>query len=75
MISAIEKGRIEIIKTLLDLGADPNEKLTDNGNTPLHEAVKMMKSKFTQNNQQVVQYLLEKGADPTIKNQQNKTAI
>ena len=35
----------------------------------------MWKSKPSQTNQQIVQNLLENGADPSIKNKQNKNAI
>jgi ankyrin repeat protein len=63
------------VRSLLNIGADPNEKLADNGNTPLHEAVKVMKSKITQNNKEIVQCLLEKGADASIKNNQNKNVL
>lgn len=35
----------------------------------------MWKSKASTNNKQIVQRLLESGADATIKNKQNKTAI
>ena len=49
--------------------------MTDDGNTPLHEAVKLMKSKCTQNIQQIIQYLLEKGADPTKENKKRRNAL
>lgn len=75
LIFAIEKGKQELVKTLLDFGADPNEKISDNGNTPIYEAVKLMKSRCTEANKQIVKYLLEKGADPHIRNNQKKNAI
>ena len=63
------------MKSLLELGADPSEKINDNGNTPIYETIKLMKSHFTQAHKLIVQYLLDKGADPTIRNKQGKSAL
>jgi len=47
LIAAIRKCKVEIVKYLLELGADPNWQVPDTGNTALHDAVKQLKLKVT----------------------------
>ena len=73
MIAAIRKGKIELVKLLLEYGADPNWQVPDTGNTSLHDAVKQLKSKFSKNMSEIIKLLLLKGGDSMIKNKQQKT--
>lgn len=45
LIAAIRKGKVELVKLLLDAGADPNWQVPDTGNTSLHDAMKQFKQK------------------------------
>ena len=56
----------DILELLISHGADINAK-SITGSTPLHEAVVYL-------SQDCIQYLLENGADPTIENNDGKTA-
>jgi ankyrin repeat protein len=68
-------SKVEIVKVLLDFGANPNESIDNKGNTSLHEAVRLMNhSKQKSHIQQIVQLLLEKGADPLKTNELGKNA-
>ena len=62
---AAYEGHIEIVKILLDAGADKDFK-TFYRYTPLHVAV-------YKNNKEIVEMLLKAGANKTIKNNQGKT--
>ncbi len=53
--SAAENGQIEVVKTMLELGADPN--VSSTGETPLHRAI-------GSDQLEIAQLLLEAGADP-----------
>lgn len=56
-----------VLESLISHGANINSK-DDNETTPLHSAVKT-------HNIELVKFLLEKGADPTLKNSNNETPI
>jgi ankyrin repeat protein len=70
----IRKGKVEVVKLLLEAGADPNWQVPDTGNTPLHDALKQLKLKMSKMMMEIVRLLLLKGADSTIRNKQQKTA-
>lgn len=73
LIAAIRKSKVDIIKLLLEFKADPNWQVPDTGNTALHDAVKLMKSKASQINKEIIRLLLMYGGDSTKKNKQQKT--
>ena len=62
-MAVIQNPNTNILKLLLDHGADINDKLKlpEGTHTPLHQAVWQLNAVF-------IKYLLEKGADYTIKN-------
>ena len=62
---SIAKGDIETVKKLLDLGEDVNQK--SDGMTPVMYAAKY-------NRTEILELLIEKGADLKAKSNQNKTA-
>ncbi|WP_417820204.1 ankyrin repeat domain-containing protein [Terasakiella sp.] len=66
--AAIWQDDIRIIKALVDYGFDINARGTETGYTPLHDAVKA-------ENKEALIYLLEIGADPHIKDNQNMDAM
>jgi len=57
--SAVRSGNIEMVKLLLENGADPNH-LNNEGFTPLHNAI-------ASGSEKIVQLLLSEKADPTLK--------
>lgn len=61
LVYAISYNQKESFDTLLNAGADINQKDPLNGNTPLHEAV-------MSGNRHFIAQLLSKGADPKAKN-------
>ncbi|EGC38889.1 hypothetical protein DICPUDRAFT_75557 [Dictyostelium purpureum] len=65
---AVSKGRLLIVEYLLDKKADSN--ITNKvGSTPLHKAVTIDPSTTTLGQQMnIIRVLLNKGADPTVKN-------
>ena len=73
LTAAIGKGRVELVKILLDAGADPNWQVPDTGNTSLHDAVKQFKVKNSKAMNEIIRMLLMKGGDSSIKNKQQKT--
>lgn len=62
---AVDQGYKEIVKALLDGGADPNGK-TQGGNLPIHEAVERV---------EILEMLLSKKADPNLANASGSTAL
>jgi ankyrin repeat protein len=64
---AVASGDYSIVKLLLDLNADPNQKNID-GNTPLHYA-------STSHDIRIIQYLISHGANPTIPNNNSQTPL
>ncbi len=73
LIAAIRKGKVEIVKLLLDFGANPNWQVPDTGNSSLHDAVKQFKTKFSKVTAEIIRLLLLKGGDSLVKNNQSKT--
>jgi ankyrin repeat protein len=64
---AVLKEKIEIVKYLLEKGADPNKKLSTTGNTLLYHSM-------VTNDIELVKILLDGGANPNIKNKDGKYA-
>lgn len=62
------KGHVELVKILLDNGADPNAKDPDDDSTPLHEAV-------DRGNVEIVKALLDKEANTYQANQDGDTPL
>ena len=67
MACCCTNGGVEIIRDLIDGGADINRQSALDGNTPLHHACKA-------GNLDVVAELIRCGADHTLKNHSNQTA-
>ena len=65
---ALVSGWMEMVKTLLELGAKPNIKNREFGETMLHTAVKNQDAK-------VVKLLLEFGGDITVKNKKGESPL
>lgn len=66
LVVAISKGEIEIVKQFIESGTKVNKKL--NGLTPLMHAARY-------NKVEIIKYLLQKGADRDIKDDQGFTAL
>ena len=66
--AAMFQKNIKIVEMLIDYGLDVNAIGPKNGYTPLHDAV-------WGNNPAAAKLLLEKGADPTIKNKEGQTPL
>ena len=62
---ATDQGYKEIVKALLDGGANPNGK-TQSGKLPIHEAVEYV---------EILQMLLDKKADPNLQDDSGATAL
>ncbi len=69
LFSAIEAGRIDMIKLLLELGANPSRKNPKrNGLTPLH-------SSMISNNPAIVSELIKYGADVALRDSMGNTPL
>jgi len=66
LLMVAEHGHLDIVRFLVDKGADVNQKLAD-GTTPLIRAA-------ANNHPKVVRFLLERGADPEATTKEGKTA-
>lgn len=66
--AAMFQQNIQIVEMLIDYGLDVNAIGPKNGYTPLHDAV-------WGNNPAAAKLLLEKGADPHIKNKEGQTPL
>ncbi len=64
---AIKKGRLDIVKFLVDNGIDPNTTKRKSGFTPLMAAV-------SYGDEEITRYLLSLGVDPEVKDSFNYTA-
>lgn len=64
---------MELVKLLLEAGADANWQVPDTGNSPLHDAVKQLKMKVSKAMSEIIRLLLLHGGDSTKKNKQQKT--
>ena len=75
---AAEYGSLEVVKLLLDGGAKLNKKTLVSGFTPLHHAI-MPYSKYSivgkKDHLQVIKLLLDRGANPTLKDRFGKTPL
>ena len=67
LIAAIEKSNTNIIRKLINLGADIDDPLND-GTTPLMKATLV-------GNYELVNILLKSGANPNLKNSNNDSAL
>lgn len=63
---AIQKGEFDLVKKMIEYGADVNEK--SYGMTPLMVAARYNKT-------EIIKYLLAKGADARIKDEKGFTAL
>ena len=68
-----EAGQVEVVKLLLEYGADVNDRGED-GNTPLHRATKLHKA-TKQCYLEIVKLLLEYGADVNARNKDGNTPL
>ncbi|GFY75388.1 ankyrin-1 [Trichonephila inaurata madagascariensis] len=65
---AAENGHLIVVKVLLENGFEINAGSKDTTDTPLHSAIYY-------NHLEVSQFLLSKGADPNIRDQQGRTSL
>ena len=65
--AAVASRNIEIVRALLEAGADPNA-AQQQGFRPIHEA-------GNNGNRELAELLMRYGADPSLKNDEGKTAI
>lgn len=73
---AIHNYQVEAVQLLLELGADPNIRdVTNNGFTPLDDAVQLKARNRLGERIAIVQLLLAHGADPTIRSWMQVNAL
>ena len=70
---ALTLGDIQVAKLLIDRGADVNEVVV--GNTKLHLLAINMYRLTEEDRLEIIQYLLEHGADPNLLNDENETPL
>ncbi len=81
LFNAVYRGNKELVKILLDHGAQVNVQKKNNGETPLHMVIRQMPPGFdlspqkTKDFEKVVKLLLEHGADLTIPSKSGKTPL
>jgi hypothetical protein len=63
LLEAARNGHSAVVRALLEAGADPNARLTDDGTTPLHSAISCQSPG---EREAVLAALLARGADPEI---------
>ena len=68
LLNATLFNRTDVIKRLVDEGADVNRQTRYGKDTPLHYAAR-------KNNTEAVRLLLDNGADIHLKNNENKTSL
>jgi len=68
LIAAAENGHLDIVKMLVEAGADLEIQNTYTSETALYKAVK-------NKHRQVIDYLLEQGADPNVEDSPDGTTI
>ena len=68
LLNATLFNRTDVIKRLVDEGADVNRQTRYGKDTPLHYAAR-------KNNTEAVRLLLDNGADINLKNNENKTPL
>jgi len=67
-------GKVEVVKVLLQNGADVNSRTCTGSETPLHWAILgTFLSGFTVDSKMVVKILLDHGADPTLRDDMKKS--
>ncbi|KAL4736625.1 ankyrin repeat-containing domain protein [Aspergillus similis] len=73
---AISHGHLDTLETLVSMGADPSQQNED-GHTPLHCLVKRSGRQPTlaPEDEQAMRFLLDHGADPSIKDGRGMTAL
>lgn len=71
LILAIEYGQVEVVKTLLLKGADPNWRDMGNNQPLMFAAIEF----HDNDNKEVVEYLIAAGADPNNQNMLGNTAL
>ncbi|KAL4985275.1 ankyrin repeat-containing domain protein [Aspergillus falconensis] len=73
---AIDQGQLDTFKTLVSMGADPNQQNED-GHTPLHCLVKRSGRQpvLAPEDEQAMRFLLDHGADPGIKDGRGMTVL
>ena len=72
LILAVKKGNIQIIKLLLNKGANPNEKDDENNWTPLYWAINNI---YINNNYEIVEILIKKKSSLKIKDKFGYTPL
>lgn len=72
LLCAASVGHVDVARVLLEHGADPNRFDKRAGGTALHAAVSM---RYSTDSAELVELLLEMGAEPDIKTESGMTAV